>query len=189
MESELKINTGLNRVGFNEKEAERAINKIKNSNSIHLVGVYSHLAATDDLHESKFTMSQISLFKKISSDVKSKLSCNPILHMSNTSGIYNYPECEFDMVRSGIGLYGYNNELNKELRPVHTLKSVIAQIINAKIVIFVKAFDDSFSQKVCSRMSYTDNEFVWNARFDSSIFEEDGKKAIDLQKLDNYIKI
>ena len=35
--------------------------------------------------------------------------------MSNTSGIYNYPECEFDMVRSGIGLYGYNNELNKEL--------------------------------------------------------------------------
>ena len=38
-------------------------------------------------------------------------------------------------------------------------------------------------------MSYTDNEFVWNARFDSSIFEEDGKKAIDLQKLDNYIKI
>ena len=36
------------------------------------------------------------------------------------------------MVRSGIGLYGYNNELNKELRPVHTLKSIIAQIIEAK---------------------------------------------------------
>ena len=52
--------------------------------------------------------------------------------MSNTSGIYNYPDCEFDMVRSGIGLYGYNNELNKELRPVHTLKSIIAQIIEAK---------------------------------------------------------
>ena len=52
--------------------------------------------------------------------------------MSNTSGIYNYPECEFDMVRSGIGLYGYNNELNKELRQVHTLKSVVAQIIEAK---------------------------------------------------------
>ena len=50
--------------------------------------------------------------------------------MSNTSGIFNYPECEFDMVRSGIGLYGYNNYLNKELVPVHSLKSVIAQIIN-----------------------------------------------------------
>ena len=52
--------------------------------------------------------------------------------MSNTSGIYNYPECEFDMVRSGIGLYGYNNELNGELKPVHTLKSIIAQIIEAE---------------------------------------------------------
>ena len=127
-----KINTGLNRVGFNEKEAEKAIIKIKSCDSVHLASIYSHLAATDDSEESKFTLSQISLFNKISSNIKSRLSYKPILHMSNTSGIYNYPECEFDMVRSGIGLYGYNNELNKELRPVHTLKSIIAQIIEAK---------------------------------------------------------
>ena len=127
-----KINTGLNRVGFNEKEAEKAIIKIKRCDSIYLASIYSHLAATDDSQESKFTLSQINLFNKISSNIKSRLSYNPILHMSNTSGIYNYPECEFDMVRSGIGLYGYNNELNKELRPVHTLKSIIAQIIEAK---------------------------------------------------------
>ena len=112
-----KINTGLNRVGFNEKEAEKAIKKIKSCDSIRLVSIYSHLAATDDNRESKFTLSQISLFKKISSHVKSELSYSPILHMSNTSGIYNYPECELDMIRSGIGLYGYNNELNNELKP------------------------------------------------------------------------
>ena len=127
-----KINTGLNRVGFNEKESEKAINKIKNCNAIKLVSIYSHLAATDDSQESNFTISQINLFKEISSNIKSQLSYSPILHMSNTSGIYNYPDCEFDMVRAGIGLYGYNNELNKELRPVHTLKSIIAQIIEAK---------------------------------------------------------
>ena len=127
-----KINTGLNRVGFNEKEAKKAIIKIKSYDSVHLASIYSHLAATDDSQESKFTLSQINLFNKVSSNIKSRLSYNPILHMSNTSGIYNYPECEFDMVRSGIGLYGYNNELNKELRPVHTLKSIIAQIIEAK---------------------------------------------------------
>ena len=55
-----------------------------------------------------------------------------MLHMSNTSGIFNYPECEFGMVRSGIGLYGYDNELTKNLRPVHTLKTVVSQIIEAK---------------------------------------------------------
>tara|TARA_Y100000766_G_scaffold247751_1_gene229087 strand:- start:219 stop:707 length:489 start_codon:yes stop_codon:yes gene_type:complete len=52
--------------------------------------------------------------------------------MSNTSGILNFPECEFDMVRAGIGLYGYNNHLNNDLIPVHTLKSIISQIIKAK---------------------------------------------------------
>ena len=61
--------------------------------------------------------------------------------------------------------------------------------IDAEIVILVKAFDDSFSQTVYSRMSYKHDEFVWNAKFDSSIFEEDDKMAIDLQKLDNYTKI
>ena len=125
-----KINTGLNRVGFSESEITDAVKKIKNCKPIKLAGIYSHLAATDDLNETKFTNSQINLFKKLSSKIKSQISYEPILHMSNTSGIFNYPECEFDMVRSGIGLYGYNNYLNQELVPVHSLKSVIAQIIN-----------------------------------------------------------
>ena len=55
-----------------------------------------------------------------------------MLHMSNTSAIFNFPECEFDMVRSGIGLYGYNNHLNQDLIPVHKLKSVICQIIEGE---------------------------------------------------------
>ena len=44
-----------------------AIKKIKNCKPIKLAGVYSHLAATDDLNETKFTNSQINLFKKLSS--------------------------------------------------------------------------------------------------------------------------
>ena len=127
-----KINTGLNRVGFNEEETKKAIGKITNYDHIRLISLYSHLAATDDVKESKFTLSQINLFKKITSSIKSEISYNPFLHMSNTSGILNYPQCKFDMVRVGIGLYGYNNYLNQKLQPVHTLKSVIAQIIEAK---------------------------------------------------------
>ena len=127
-----KINSGLNRVGFNEEESQKAMAKIQNCECIKLISLYSHLAATDDLQESKFTLSQINLFKKISTNLISKLSNKPMLHMSNTSGIFNFPECEFDMVRSGIGLYGYNNHLNNELVPVHTLKSIISQIVEAQ---------------------------------------------------------
>jgi alanine racemase len=50
--------------------------------------------------------------------------------MSNTSGILNYPDAQFDMVRTGIGLYGFSNipEEQKNFTPIATLKSVISQI-------------------------------------------------------------
>ncbi|MFT6745823.1 MAG: inward rectifier potassium channel [Glaciecola sp.] len=59
---------------------------------------------------------------------------------------------------------------------------------DAEVVILVKAFDDTFSQTVYSRMSYVSADFVWNAKFESSIKQEDGQMMIDLGKLNNYIK-
>ena len=56
-----------------------------------------------------FSESQIISFKNIAENISSKLNYQPKLHMSNTSGILNYPDAQFDMVRSGIGLYGFSN--------------------------------------------------------------------------------
>lgn len=54
--------------------------------------------------------------------------------MLNTSGIINYPNAQFEMVRSGIGLYGYGNqaEVDSQLKPVATLKTIISQIHEIK---------------------------------------------------------
>ena len=54
--------------------------------------------------------------------------------MSNTSGILNYPETHFDMVRLGLGLYGFTNliEKNSKLENVLTLKTIISQIHSIK---------------------------------------------------------
>lgn len=58
----------------------------------------------------------------------------PMLHICNTSGILNYPDAHFDMVRSGIGLYGFGNseKENKYLKPIATLKTIISQIHSIK---------------------------------------------------------
>ena len=50
--------------------------------------------------------------------------------MCNTSGLLNYPSAHFDMVRCGIGLYGFGNapEYKELLEPIAALKSVISQI-------------------------------------------------------------
>ena len=50
--------------------------------------------------------------------------------MCNTSGLLNFPQAQFDMVRCGIGLYGFSNiiEEQRNFTPIATLKTVISQI-------------------------------------------------------------
>jgi len=126
----IKINTGLNRLGFWENDVDQIINQLTHTSSITVKSIFSHLAASEDLDEKEFTLSQIDSFKKTSSNLIKKLGYKPMRHMTNTSGIFNYPEAHFDMVRTGIGLYGYGNSSkeNENLRPIATLKSVISQI-------------------------------------------------------------
>ena len=127
----IKFNTGLNRIGFWENDIDYIINKLKNTSSVKVKSVFSHLAASEDLKEKEFTLNQIDKFKKIAIEFEGKLGYKPLLHQLNTSGILNYAnQAQFDMVRSGIGLYGFANdkELTSKLKNVFSLKSIISQI-------------------------------------------------------------
>ena len=126
----LKFNTGLNRLGFWENDVDYIAEQLKSAESLRLVSVFSHLAASEDPDERDFSLKQIRTFEKIAAEVGVKLPGNPFRHMLNTSGIINYPEAQYEMVRSGIGLYGYGNEaaIDSLLKPVVTLKTVISQI-------------------------------------------------------------
>ncbi len=126
----IKINTGLNRLGFCVNDIDYITSQLKSSKAIKVVSVFSHLAASEDLNEKTFTLKQISSFKNISRKLFEALNYKPMLHISNTSGILNYPKAHFDMVRSGIGLYGFGNSANenRNLKPIATLKSIISQI-------------------------------------------------------------
>jgi len=126
----LKFNTGLNRLGFVADEIDALTEILNNQDKIEVVSIFSHLAASEDLNESEFTEKQISTFQNITNILLPKLKRRPMLHLLNTSGIINYAKAQYDMVRSGIGLYGFGNEsaIDAELKPVATLKTVISQI-------------------------------------------------------------
>ncbi len=126
----LKFNTGLNRLGFLESDISFISEAISITKTIKVVSLFSHLAASEDLLEKEYSITQIEAFKRISEKMIANLNYKPMLHMCNTSGIFNYPEAHFDMVRSGIGLYGFGNDKkqNKHLKPIASLKTVISQI-------------------------------------------------------------
>lgn len=125
----LKFNTGLNRLGFAFEEISEILEIINPQDAIKAVAILSHLAATEDLEETEFTLLQLKRFEHICERVDQLFAIKPFKHVLNTSGIINYPQAQYDMVRSGIGLYGYGNhaDVDKELKPVATLKTIIAQ--------------------------------------------------------------
>jgi alanine racemase len=130
----LKIDTGMHRLGFDEIHLEELISILKNCKTVQVKSILSHMATSDDLAHNDFALEQIEKFNRISTHISTALEINPIRHILNTSGISNYPEAQFDMVRLGIGLYGISNDANEQkfLENVGTLKSIISQVRTIK---------------------------------------------------------
>ncbi|MFK7049212.1 bifunctional UDP-N-acetylmuramoyl-tripeptide:D-alanyl-D-alanine ligase/alanine racemase [Flavobacterium columnare] len=131
----IKINTGMNRLGFDEEIIPELIATLKENKWVQVNTILSHFAESDNEVDRTFSLNQINLFDRLSRQIMEALEYNPIRHICNSSGISNYPEGEFDMVRLGVGMYGVSNDLNemKYLETVGTLKSVISQIRTLKI--------------------------------------------------------
>ena len=151
----VKFNTGLNRLGFSKEDIDYIYDRVDNSKSVKVKSIFSHLAASEDLNEKKFTLKQIHSFQIIISEFTTRFGEKPMIHMCNTSGILNFPEAHFDMVRSGIGLYGFGNseKEDKNFKPIAALKSVISQIHHiekGESVGYNRAYKSDGSQKTAT---------------------------------------
>ncbi|MCK5441107.1 MAG: alanine racemase [Maribacter sp.] len=126
----IKFNTGLNRLGFWENDIDYIVKQLKGRDEINIRSIFSHLAASEDFDEKSFTARQIESFMSIAKEMDAKLGYETQKHLLNTSGIINCPEAQLDMVRSGIGLYGFGNDkdIDPELKPVASLKTIISQM-------------------------------------------------------------
>lgn len=126
----LKIDTGMSRLGFHEDELEKLIAILTNIDNLEIVSIFSHLAGADEAIHEDFTRQQAKVFKKLADYLCEKLHINPLRHLLNSAGIIRYPEYQYDMVRLGIGLYGFEPAglVQDQLKYISTLKTVISQI-------------------------------------------------------------
>jgi alanine racemase len=124
----LKLETGMNRLGFREEEIDQLLEVLQLHPHARIMSVFSHLASADDPGHDAFTREQIDRFERMSSGIQKHFPYKILRHLLNTAGIERFPEACFDMVRLGIGLYGISRDIPGALRPVSTLKSIISQI-------------------------------------------------------------
>ena len=130
----LKLDTGLNRLGFQENEWPALCEKLKRQSHFRVLSIYSHLSATPTRMHDAFTHQQAGLFNIGYDCICEALEYKPLKHLLNSAGVINFPEYQFDMVRIGFGIHGIDtsNTINQSLQVVHTLKARVSMIKKVK---------------------------------------------------------
>lgn len=130
----VKIDSGMHRLGFEAHEIDALTNLLCASPVVEVASIYSHLAGADEDKHNEFSHTQVQRFLSMADRIQVALGTRPLRHILNSAGILRFPDYQLDMVRLGIGLYGFeaNQQAQGELRAVSTLKTVISQIKNIR---------------------------------------------------------
>ncbi len=125
----IKVDTGMSRAGILPNDVLSSAKKIMAFKNIHIEGLCTHLACSDDREVgADFTEKQISLFENIIDEFKNN-NINPkYIHAANSSAVMYYKNSHFNMVRFGLGAYGYSDDIN--IKPVMEFKTKITIIKN-----------------------------------------------------------
>jgi alanine racemase len=135
----VKIDTGTTRLGLEARDAADAIEDYVRLPEIELTGIFSHLAAAEEL-DSPFTQTQLERFNRAFEAVDPLLQSHgvrPLRHIAASAAAMLWPQTRLDMVRIGIALYGLwpspqtriaMNGANFDLRPALSMGSTLAVV-------------------------------------------------------------
>ena len=136
----VKVDTGFGRNGFTPEGFSAALEKLQQYSSegvIEVIGQWSHLAVADSPDVPEFvdaTDRQIQQFHEFTNRMKEASVAPKIRHLANTAATLNRPEIRFELVRPGIGLYGYEpdpamgDSQTYGLQPAMTLQAQLGTV-------------------------------------------------------------
>lgn len=137
----LKIDSGMNRLGLQEKNIPSFIEILKKYPQANIQGIYTHLSQSDNPTKNSFTKKQLKTFKSILNQFKAAGFGFLYKHISATAGTSIVNDPEFNLVRIGLGFYGLSpfvlnsapdQSLKKHLKPALEFATHIVQIKDLK---------------------------------------------------------
>ncbi len=128
----LKIDTGLNRLGAAHRDAAAlGAAAAAARDRVEVAGIFTHFA--DAEADPAFTAEQHARFLAAVEQLR-PAAPDALLHACGTAGILRAPEAHHDMVRLGIGLYGYGGEGASPAVDLHPGMSLFARVAQVKTV-------------------------------------------------------
>lgn len=103
----VKVDTGMGRSGMSPPQALDTVAACLATPFVHIEGLMTHLASSDDADGDAYTRWQLTQFAEFVAKAKALGASPRWVHAANTAGATRFPDGRFSMVRSGIGLLGY----------------------------------------------------------------------------------
>jgi alanine racemase len=124
----LEVDTGMSRGGF---LGEWDQIDLQHMQDVELVGIFSHFARADEPGQPQ-NLAQLNRFKKMAANLESFGYDHLIYHLSNSAATIVDQASAFDMVRTGIAMYGLTPDL-KSMGTSHSLGLKPAMTLRAKL--------------------------------------------------------
>jgi len=117
---EIKVDTGMGRMGLSPESAERLVSEVTGYPGVVIEGVYTHFASADGA-DLTFTNRQLQRFVELKDRLTGRAIPTGQFHAANSAAIFRLPASHLDRVRPGLSLYGYwpgpDAERPSELQP------------------------------------------------------------------------
>ena len=134
-----ELGSGMGRTGIHPKRVDEYIEKIKKYDNIIIDGIYTHLSAADI--DKEYTRKQLNSFDFAVESAKKKIDTIRFVHAQASTGILNFNEKKYNLVRPGIIIYGFYPD--DSFKDKIDLKPVITKF--ASKITFLKTVPEGFS--------------------------------------------
>jgi alanine racemase len=128
---QLKLDTGMARLGADWQEGPRLVAAIRELDAVHLAGVYSHLACADAAPDADdgLTAQQQERFDSVLQALAQQHLMPGCRHLANSAGALRSPKLHYDMVRVGLALYGHCPAAHLQgVAPLQSAMRVLARV-------------------------------------------------------------
>ncbi len=139
----MKVDTGMHRVGADPSQALPLMASINDDPALHLEGLWTHLAVADGTtaEDRSYTTEQLDRFDRVVAEAGAEGNRPAVLHAANSAGAIAWPEARYNMVRTGLSIYGLSPDPLRSdpaavaalaaaggLHPVLSLKARVASV-------------------------------------------------------------
>jgi alanine racemase len=127
----VKFDTGMGRLGHLLGDGVEFVRWLKSLPGLDVKGIFTHFARADEPGQDETSL-QIQRFNALLDALQSAGLRPPLVHASNSAGSIYFPAGRYDMVRSGIAIYGLSPSgearLPEGFKPAMSLKSILTSI-------------------------------------------------------------